>query len=57
MQQTLAQKIIARAAGLDSVCVGELVVGEVDLAMMQIPAGRDELLRCLLKSGKYLGSQ
>lgn len=37
--QTIAQKIIARAAGLHSVRVDELVMGKVDLAMMHDSGG------------------
>lgn len=37
--QTLAQKIIARAAGLPSVRVGDMVVCRVDLAMMHDSGG------------------
>lgn len=39
MQQTLAQKIIARAAGLDYVTPGEVVTAKVDLAMIHDSGG------------------
>ena len=39
MPQTLAQKIIARAAGRDTVTVGEIVVANVDLAMIHDSGG------------------
>ncbi|MBO6520358.1 MAG: 3-isopropylmalate dehydratase large subunit [Rhodospirillales bacterium] len=39
MAQTLAEKIIANAAGLDSVAPGEIVTCQVDLAMMHDSAG------------------
>jgi 3-isopropylmalate/(R)-2-methylmalate dehydratase large subunit len=51
MQQTLAQKIIARAAGLDSVRVGELVVGKVDLAMMHDSGGPRRVAAMLAEIG------
>ena len=34
LPQTLAQKIIARAAGKAEVAVGEIEIGSVDLAMI-----------------------
>ncbi|MFK7754160.1 MAG: 3-isopropylmalate dehydratase large subunit [Sedimentitalea sp.] len=39
MGQTLAQKIIARAAGRDQVQVGEIVIARVDLAMIHDSGG------------------
>ena len=39
MQQTLAQKIIARAAGRDHVTAGEVVTAKVDLAMIHDSGG------------------
>ena len=36
---TLAQKIIARAAGRDHVTPGEIVTCDVDLAMMHVSGG------------------
>ena len=39
MLQTLAQKIIARAAGRDAVTPGEIVTCRVDLAMMHDSGG------------------
>ena len=39
MAQTLAQKIIANAAGRDSVTPGEVVVARVDLAMIHDSGG------------------
>lgn len=39
MQQTLAQKIIARAAGRDHVTPGEVVTAKVDLAMIHDSGG------------------
>jgi 3-isopropylmalate/(R)-2-methylmalate dehydratase large subunit len=39
MAQTLAQKIIARAAGRDRVDVGEIVTAQVDLAMIHDSGG------------------
>jgi len=44
---TLAEKIIARAAGMDSVTPGEIVVCAVDLAMMHDSSGPR-------RAGKYL---
>ena len=49
--QTLAQKIIARAAGRDSVRVGELVVGKVDLAMMHDSGGPRRVAAMLAEIG------
>ena len=49
--QTLAQKIVARAAGRDSVRVGELVVGKVDLAMMHDSGGPRRVAAMLAKIG------
>ena len=39
MQQTIAQKIIAKAAGADSVSAGEIVTCAVDLAMIHDSGG------------------
>lgn len=39
MPQTLAQKIIAKAVGRDSVATGEIVVAKVDLAMIHDSGG------------------
>ena len=39
MKQTLAQKLVARAAGLPSVAPGEIVTCKVDLAMMHDSGG------------------
>ncbi len=39
MPQTLAQKLVARAAGRDAVTVGEIVTCRVDLAMMHDSGG------------------
>lgn len=49
--QTLAQKIIARAAGRASVRVGELVVGKVDLAMMHDSGGPRRVAAMLAEIG------
>ena len=51
MLQTLAQKIIARAAGRDRVRVGELVVGKVDLAMMHDSGGPRRVAAMLAEIG------
>src|SRR5437773_4605141 len=39
MRQTLAQKLVARAAGRSSVAPGEIVTCKVDLAMMHDSSG------------------
>ena len=39
MSQTLAQKIVARAAGKAAVAPGEIVTCKVDLAMMHDSGG------------------
>src|SRR3954451_17572365 len=39
MKQTLAQKLVARAAGRDSVTPGEIVTCKVDLAMVHDSSG------------------
>jgi 3-isopropylmalate/(R)-2-methylmalate dehydratase large subunit len=49
--QTLAQKIIARAAGRASVRVGELVVGKIDLAMMHDSGGPRRVAAMLAEIG------
>jgi 3-isopropylmalate/(R)-2-methylmalate dehydratase large subunit len=49
--QTLAQKIIARAAGRESVRVGELVIGKVDLAMMHDSGGPRRVAAMLKEIG------
>jgi 3-isopropylmalate/(R)-2-methylmalate dehydratase large subunit len=49
--QTLAQKIIARAAGRDSVAPGEIVVCKVDLAMMHDSGGPRRVKPLLEKLG------
>lgn len=49
--QSLAQKIIARAAGRDTVRVGELVVGKVDLAMMHDSGGPRRVAAMLAEIG------
>ncbi len=50
-QQTLAQKIIARAAGRDHVAVGEIVIGRVDLALMHDSGGPRRLKPMLERLG------
>ena len=42
MRQTLAQKLVARAAGRSSVTPGEIVTCKVDLAMMRLFGGFGE---------------
>ena len=49
--QTLAQKIIARAAGRDSVKPGEIVICKVDLAMMHDSGGPRRVKPLLEKLG------
>ena len=49
--QTLAQKIIARAAGCDHVAVGEIVIGRVDLALMHDSGGPRRLKPMLERLG------
>jgi len=45
MKQTLAQKIIARAAGRDHVTAGEVVTAKVDLAMIHDSGGPRRVAR------------
>jgi 3-isopropylmalate/(R)-2-methylmalate dehydratase large subunit len=51
MGQTLAEKLIARAAGKDSVKPGEIVTAKVDLAMMHDSSGPRRFLPILEKLG------
>ena len=51
MPQTIAQKIIARAAGRTTVRVGELVIGKVDLAMMHDSGGPRRIAPMLAELG------
>ena len=51
MSQTIAQKIIARAAGLTAVRVGELVIAKVDLAMMHDSGGPRRIAPMLAELG------
>ena len=51
MLQTLAQKIIARAAGRDAVTPGEIVTCKVDLAMMHDSGGPRRVKPMLEKLG------
>ena len=51
MPQTLAQKIIARAAGRDAVAPGEIVTCKVDLAMMHDSGGPRRVKPMLEKLG------
>lgn len=51
MPQTLAQKLIARAAGRDHVAVGEIVNCEVDLAMFHDSSGPRRLKPMLQELG------
>jgi 3-isopropylmalate/(R)-2-methylmalate dehydratase large subunit len=49
--QTLAQKLIARAAGRDAVAVGEIVTAKVDLAMFHDSSGPRRLKPMLAELG------
>ncbi len=51
MPQTLAQKIIARAAGRDAVTPGEIVTCKVDLAMFHDSSGPRRLQPMLERLG------
>jgi 3-isopropylmalate/(R)-2-methylmalate dehydratase large subunit len=52
--QTLAQKLIARAAGRDTVAVGEIVNGRVDLAMFHDSSGPRRLKPMLEELGAQI---
>lgn len=54
MPQTLAQKLIARAAGRESVAVGEIVNGRVDLAMFHDSSGPRRLKPMLEELGAQI---
>lgn len=49
--QTLAEKILARAAGLDQVRVGQIVTGQLDLLMMHDSGGPRRVAERLNKLG------
>jgi len=49
--QTISQKILARAAGLDAVAVGDIVTCRVDLAMMHDSGGPRRVASKLLELG------
>lgn len=51
MRQTLAQKIIARAAGRDHVMPGEVVTAKVDLAMIHDSGGPRRVAPILMELG------
>ena len=52
--QTLAQKLIARAAGRDRVNVGEIVTAKVDLAMFHDSSGPRRLKPMLMELGAQI---
>jgi len=54
MQATLAQKLVARAAGRDSVTPGEIVTRKVDLAMIHDSSGPRRLKPMLERLGAKL---
>ena len=56
LPQTLAQKIIARAAGKAEVEVGEIEIGSVDLAMIHDSGGPRRVAPILERLGVGLGS-
>jgi 3-isopropylmalate/(R)-2-methylmalate dehydratase large subunit len=51
MKQTLAQKLVARAAGRSSVTPGEIVTCKVDLAMVHHSSGARRLKPMLERLG------
>ncbi len=56
MAQTLAEKIIARAAGRGSVAPGEIVTCRVDLAMIHDSGGPRRVAPLLKRLGRRLGT-
>jgi 3-isopropylmalate/(R)-2-methylmalate dehydratase large subunit len=54
MNQTLAQKLVARAAGRSSVTPGEIVTCKVDLAMMHDSSGPRRVKPLLERLGAYV---
>jgi 3-isopropylmalate/(R)-2-methylmalate dehydratase large subunit len=55
MPATLAEKLVARAAGRSSVTPGEIVTCKVDLAMMHDSGGPRRVSRCSSASARKCG--